>query len=594
MSLAWLLKTLVPLLMLHSPMRVEYVLSVDSATAPDFRVEMRLFGAPETLRLAMAAHPEYDDRYWRYLRDLQVQSEGHDVAVVREDSAIWRASISAGEAVIRYRIVPPSYSGGRGSWQAYLSPTGGLVGGPHSFLYVIGQESAPSRVTLRLPAGWRSATGLSAKNDSVYQAANVAQLLDSPILIGEFLRRRFVVGGVTHDVVYAAGARSTPLDTLTLTTGLERLVRASRDVFGGFPYAHFDFLLEEGAYGGGLEHESSVTLGISAAELPRAPAMFFSGAAHEYFHVWNEVHLRPRGWGGVTTRPPAHTREMWWMEGVTMYYSDVLARRAHLPVERASRAAQLAYEIGRYLDNPSNALVSPEQASWWSGDAPGSHGSLLPDFYLQGRLLGAMLDLVVRDSTDSRRSLDDVMRALFVQDSGRGYSGADIQHTAERACRCSLDAFFETQVRRAGAIDFERWLGAAGLRMTVAMSPATDSAGNALADARIGAYVVASDPTPRLLVVQPEGIWRSAGLRTGDIVRGWNGAPVTLRELRARLRAEQVGDTVSIQYERAGATSTVRVPILGYSEHVVRLTSLPHPTMRQLRVRRGAMLDIVP
>ena len=56
---------------------------------------------------------------------------------------------------------------------------------------------------------------------------------------------------------------------------------------------------------------------------------------------------------------------------------------------------QLAYEIGQYLDNPSNARVSPEAASRWRGDAPGSHGSLQPGYYLQGRQLGAMLDMVV-------------------------------------------------------------------------------------------------------------------------------------------------------------------------------------------------------
>ena len=173
MSLLYHLTVLAQLLTAQSPVRVEYVLSVDSATALDFRVEMRVHGVPDTLHLAMAAHPEYDDRYWRYLRDLHVQSRGRDVAVVREDSAIWRAAVENGEAVVRYRVVPPSYSRGRGSWQVFLSASGGLIGGPHSFLYLIGHESAPSRVTLRLPASWRSATGLRRVSDSVYSAASV-------------------------------------------------------------------------------------------------------------------------------------------------------------------------------------------------------------------------------------------------------------------------------------------------------------------------------------------------------------------------------------------------------------------------------------
>ena len=173
------------------------------------------------------------------------------------------------------------------------------------------------------------------------------------------------------------------------------------------------------------------------------------------------------------------------MEGVTLHYADVLLRRAGIPTGRPSRREQLESDIGEYLDNPGNALVSPEQAGSWSGDRPGTHGTAQPDYYLQGRLVGAMLDLVVRDATGNRRSLDDVMRQLYVTDAGHGYTGADIQYAGEAACHCALDAFFETNVRRAGAIDFDRYLRAAGLRTSISSAPAMDDAGRPRADARV-------------------------------------------------------------------------------------------------------------
>jgi len=43
---------------------VDYLLTVDSALS-GWTVEMHVHDAPATLRLAMAAHREYDDRFWR-------------------------------------------------------------------------------------------------------------------------------------------------------------------------------------------------------------------------------------------------------------------------------------------------------------------------------------------------------------------------------------------------------------------------------------------------------------------------------------------------------------------------------------------------
>ena len=64
---------------------VRYTLRVDSADLSGFDVELRIRNVPDTFRLAMAAHPEYDDRYWRYLTGLRAESGGRAAAVARED-----------------------------------------------------------------------------------------------------------------------------------------------------------------------------------------------------------------------------------------------------------------------------------------------------------------------------------------------------------------------------------------------------------------------------------------------------------------------------------------------------------------------------
>src|SRR5919202_2329420 len=141
---------------------VSYALRVDTTDLSGFDVEMHVRNAPDTFRVAMAAHPEYDDRYWRYVDGPRVvDARGRAGAVVREDSALWRVMMPGGEGVVRYRLrLPAAEAPTRAAWRPFLAPNGGLVGGPHAFMYIVGATLIPAHVALPLPAAWEIATGL--------------------------------------------------------------------------------------------------------------------------------------------------------------------------------------------------------------------------------------------------------------------------------------------------------------------------------------------------------------------------------------------------------------------------------------------------
>src|SRR5436190_2470727 len=64
---------------------LHYTLTITDGDTTGWDVQMDVRNAPDTFRVAMAKHPEYDDRFFRYVRDLRV-SPG---SIVREDSALW-------------------------------------------------------------------------------------------------------------------------------------------------------------------------------------------------------------------------------------------------------------------------------------------------------------------------------------------------------------------------------------------------------------------------------------------------------------------------------------------------------------------------
>jgi predicted metalloprotease with PDZ domain len=578
----------------RAPDVVDYQIVVDSADLSGWSVEMHVHNAPPTLRLAMAAHPEYDDRFWRYVRGFDARSAAGPLAVVREDSAVWRIATTGGDVFVRYRIqLPPASGGVRPSWTPFLAPTGGLVGGPHSFMYVLGGEAAPARVDLRLPPGWTAATALDGFPGAVaFTARDFATLMDSPVLVGRLRRWEFEVDEVPHEVAYWPRPDAAVFDTAALVGALTGIVREAGALFHGLPYRRFVFQLQDGAYGG-LEHENSTTLGAPSAELAGDRADFLLSTAHEYFHAWNLVRLRPAGWGGLTHLPPARTRELWWSEGVTMYYADLLLRRAGLV--RTSRLDALRDQVASYLDNPGHARISPEQAGWTAEDPPGANGDLSANHYTQGTLIATVLDLAIRDSTAGRGSLDDVMRALVAEHpQPRGYTGMDVERTASRVCGCDLHGFFERHVRGAALLDFAPALRSLGLRPRVWMEPAVDSAGRPEPDLRVWAYVLRGETQPRFVINDPRSAWARAGLHTGDRIVAFNGTAVDGRRAALNvIRSARTGDRLHVDFIRGNAPMSADVVVGGYERTRVAIEDLLTVTAAQ-RAARARWLAAAP
>jgi predicted metalloprotease with PDZ domain len=578
------------------PAELAYRVRVDANALSRIDVTLRIPDAPGTVRLAMAAHPEYDDRFWRQVVDLGAERGGRPVPVVREDSALWRIAGGAGALTVHYAIALPPAESPRGAWHAFLTPTGGLIGGPHTFMYLVGGESRPSRVVLDLPAGWRAATGL--RNGAVpseFTAADAGTLIDSPILVGQLSLWPFDAAGIPHRIAYWRLPDAAPFDTVAFAGNLRRLATTAIGFFGSAPYPDYAFLLQDGAWGG-LEHATSVTLGAPSEELAKDPAAPLPEIAHEYIHAWNLVYLHPAGYGALTWRRAPPSSGLWWSEGLTIYYSDVLLRRAGLPAEDSTRTTHVAGLIRRYLNLPGNVELPAELVSRaeYSGD-PLMLGDYVASPHTQGELIGTLLDLAIRSSTQDRRSIDDVMRGLVRRYGGAtGFTTADVEREASATCGCDLRPFFDAHVRRGGLIDFNRYLAMAGLRARVTWSPATDQAGAPAPDLWIRTAANTGPNASMLRLYFPGGVWGRAGLHTGDQLVAINGAPVSdWPGFRASLGRAHIGDTLVVDVRRKGAPVRATVIMAGYQRPEVVLDTIPSVSP-EVRARRARWLAAAP
>lgn len=343
---------------------IHYTLTIDLTDLTAFKVDIHINKLPGTLRLAMFAHPEYDDRYWRYVKDLKVDGINDPTAkIIREDSALWRIQTRSKEVTIHYTVQLPTPKGVRNAWRPFLSTTSGLTGSTDAFMYVVGATKEPCHVKFILPPSWQIATGLEPTSDpTIFFAASAAVLMDCPVLVGHFSRWNFVVDGVPHQVAYMRLPGSPTFDSSMLVNNIQKIVEQAASLFKGLPYREYLFLIQDSSYGA-LEHSNSVTLGIPASDLAKDINSYMEDIAHEYFHAWNIMRIRPREYGDIDYKKPPLSKGLWFSEGLTMFYADLLCRRANLPMQDSTRALHIQHLINRYFSTPGNSTISPEKVS---------------------------------------------------------------------------------------------------------------------------------------------------------------------------------------------------------------------------------------
>lgn len=574
---------------------IGYTLRVAETDLSAYEVEMSIRNVPDTFRVAMMAHPEYDDRFWRYVKDIRVETKNGKGNVFREDSALWRIVAGGDEIVLKYNIhLPTPVEGLRAAWRPFLSSSGGLVGGPQSFMYVVGSSLVSSPISLKIPKGWMIATGLEATDDpTTFYAASAAILVDAPILIGYFKTWQFTVDQVPHKVCYWPLPNAVSFDTTTLIKYIKRYIRQCDTLFGRLPYSEYTFLLLDGAYGA-LEHCNSVTIGWPGAQIAKDITSYFGTIAHEYFHTWNLMRIRPIEFGDIGYQTPPLSRGLWWSEGLTMYYADLLLRRAELPAYDSTRIKHFESLLSSYFSSTGNMHISPEKVSLASDGPPGMLGDYSASTHLQGELLGAMLDIIIRDATNGKSSIDDVMRMMMNRYSGpKGFSNNNIEEITTAICRCNVHPFFRDHIFGNQPIDFNKFLLMAGMRFDSVWIMATDASGKPVPDLQVYAFQLPGSIVVNLGITDPFNCWGRAGLHTEDVILSVNKSGIkTAFEFRQIVRRLQIKDTVLIEVQRPTGIFRFKVIVTGYLQPVIHIEKLNTVSKKQLNLRRKWLLAL--
>jgi predicted metalloprotease with PDZ domain len=432
--------------------------------------------------------------------------------------------------------------------RSYLSSGSGLLDGPRNWMYVDGLKDLPIHVHFDLPDGWKVGSGLDPTFDPmVFTAKDYDRLIDSPTLVGKMRSWTFHYRGVPHRIVVDDGKREARFAVEPFLEMVKQVVKVYVDMFDDVPYDHYTFIYTPG--GGGLEHLTSTTIGGVRRLTPRG---LMGVTAHEFFHTWNVKRLRPLRLGPFDYTGPQPVDDLWICEGLTSYYTPLGLWRAGLYKDEEFLQQQ-GGAMRSWEGNPAHLVQSPQESSRgvWTNTSRIS-------YYLQGQVLGMMIDLAIRDGSDNKYSLDDVMRHMYRKHGGYyrhhpprpGFRSEDWPREIKAISGVDIDGFWDAHIRDSYPVDWNRHLAAAGWKLELTVRKAS-----VLASVRTRRV----DGGDSVLAVQRGDPFFRAGFRDGDQVTAFNGSTVRGRfGLRRALRSVNAGAAFVARVIREGKNVDVK------------------------------------
>jgi predicted metalloprotease with PDZ domain len=426
--------------------------------------------AHQTLRLPVWIPGSYLVReFAKNLQNLTGRQGKRAVAVQQLDKATWEVDCAPGKPlVVQYQV----YANDPSVRTAWLDATRGFFNGTSLCLLVEGQQDQLhilEFIATKSVAHWSVATGADAvkvnkRGFGSYRADNYDALVDCPFELGPFWSGSFKACGIPHRFVVAGAPPS--FDGAKLLADTQAICEAEirfwhgeifkkdsalRNTRGGkspIPYTNYVFMLNAMADGyGGLEHRNSTALICKRQDLPRLPRTTLAPIthtqpegyttllgliSHEYFHTWNVKRLRPAEFESYDYARENYTRMLWFFEGFTSYYDDLLLRRAGL-MDDAGYFKSLTKTLNQVLQTPGRLVQSVAQASfdawvkYYRQDENTPNATV--SYYTKGAAVALCLDLGLR--SEGVTTLDDVMRALWTRTGGGPMSEQDLREVLQ-------------------------------------------------------------------------------------------------------------------------------------------------------------------
>jgi len=449
-------------------------------------------------------------------------------------------------------------------------------------MYVKGMETEKHQVTINPPNNWKKiACALSdSKNPFIINADNYDLLVDAPIEVGNHDEFSFIARGVEHKVAMVGKNNA---DYVQLAKDMQKIVETAINVFDELPVKNYTFIVQHVENGGGgLEHLNSTVLMMSRNNYADREKYinFLSLVAHEYFHLWNVKRMRPMELGPFNYDVENYTEMLWFFEGFTAYYDELILFRAGYIGEYAflKRVTDNIEKNDLRGGSKVQTVADASYDAWIKAYRPDENSANTTiSYYGKGAVIATLLDIKICSETKGKKNLDALMQALYTKykaNPKQGFVEQDIYILAKEIAETNLDNFFKPLVNSTQKADYTAYFNLVGLQFNEIIN---------ITKSYLGTSSKNMDGKITVQAVHRNTPAYEAGINVGDEYIAINGQRI--RDIQAMVDLYKIGDVVEILIARDGIIKTIPVKIGTNANGQINLVDIENPNPLQIAAK---------
>ena len=467
--------------------------------------------------------------------------------------------------------------------QARIADDFAFFTGTELYVFIEGHREIPATVRFLVPEGWKIISALKETTDPlVFTAPDYDTLADAPTELGKYDLTKFEVDGKPHYFVTTPKGVVSTESSRRFADNLAKIARSQAAIFGGLPYDkyvyYYFFARAESTADGALEHSNSHVAFAPPGSFTSLDSLE-SLASHEFFHVWNVKRIRPSEMWPYDYSRENETTLLWVSEGFTNYYGELSLYRAGL-MTKGTLFQRLTDAIKELEANEARSYISPADSSistWLGYDTMTVFGI---SYYTQGQVLALLLDLSIRQDSEGKYCLDDVMRNLYQEfyQKHRGFTTEDLLSVIASFSKKDYHDFFKKYVSGTQIPQYNTVLNFAGLKLDI--SPDKIPYFGLSINLTLEGAVVTS--------VTPNSPAVAAGVEVGDVIIEVGGADVRRGFKTARdMLVPSIGQMVKMNIKRGGIDKSLNIKVGFREEAHNTIIELTNGSPEQIKIREG-------
>ena len=445
------------------------------------------------------------------------------------------------------------------------------------FLYIRELKNSPLNLTIRVPNRWKLATGLKSNNKIFqYHVDNYEQLVKHPLYMARFEEIYFKINNRTCYII-VDGRHTAAVGKLSSIAA--KVAYYQTKLFNDAPFDRYLFIFK--LFPGQRQMLSKAYQNTSIYYLTyNSITENLDDIAREissnFFHVWNGNRFFPitLKWDALTRNPC--TGNFWFCYGFSDYYGTLSMARAGCWSEEDFIKYSLK-TVNRFLrqsndEMPSLAMLSSHITNY-------DYKKAIAFTRSKGHLVALLLDLKIRELTDNRRSLDDVIFFMnkWFGNQGAGYYEGDILRAISAVTGADLTLFFDLYIYGTAKLPIIEALQTAGIFLESKLDTVPD----------LGEFQISME---RNIVTQIAKFspLETAGMKVGDKIISLNDQAIHYpQQIEQIVDTLSVGQEIDISIQREGLSLMLIAKVAGKTCNALSLVSFEPQTEQQQMIRES-------